>query len=68
MVANGKGGRLESSALNKMKELLKGKNKLRVTSLNFIRIFLEVQKLADYHSMSLWWRIFLKSPIQRVRC
>jgi tRNA A37 N6-isopentenylltransferase MiaA len=68
MVANGKGGRLESSALNKMKELLKGRNKLRVTSLNFIRIFLEVQKLADYHSMSLWWRIFLKSPIRRVRC
>jgi hypothetical protein len=67
MVANGKGGRLESSALNKM-ELLKGRNKLRVTSLNFIIIFLKVQKLADYHSMSLWWRIFLKSPIRRVRC
>jgi hypothetical protein len=45
---------------------LKGRNKLRVISLIIIRLFLEVQKLADYHSMSLWWRIFLKSPIQRV--
>jgi signal recognition particle GTPase len=63
-----KGGRLGSSAWNKMKEFLKGRNKLRVTSLNTIRVFLEAQKLADYHSMSLWWRIFLKSPIQKVRC
>jgi hypothetical protein len=67
MVANGKRRKTRIFRLEQDEGVIEGRNKLRVISLNTIRIFLEVQKLADYHSMSLWWRIFLKLPIQKVR-
>jgi hypothetical protein len=63
MIANGKRRKTRIFRL-KQERIVEGEENLIAISQNIIRIFSGDHKLAIYHSMSLWWRIFLRSPIR----
>jgi hypothetical protein len=67
-VANGERRKTRIFRLEQDERVIEGEEQIKSYITKFYKNTFEVQKLADYHLMSLWWRIFLKSPIRKVRC